>query len=224
MNDSFLAATGLNGIGMTSQRTRDRLIARLQDQGICNYAVLEAIRSVPRHWFVDEALAHRAYEDTALPIGHGQTISQPYIVARMTELLIEGAPLDKVLEIGTGSGYQTAVLARFAKEIVSLERIKVLQEKARQRLRALKINNVMLRYADGSVGLQEKAPFDGILAAAAPADVPQELLEQLAIGGRLVIPIGEHEQKLFRITRTEQGYEREFIEDVRFVPFRSGLR
>ncbi|TNC83793.1 MAG: protein-L-isoaspartate O-methyltransferase, partial [Alcanivorax sp.] len=136
----------------------------------------------------------------------------------------EGAPLDKVLEIGTGSGYQTAVLARFAKEIVSLERIKVLQEKARQRLRALKINNVMLRYADGSVGLQEKAPFDGILAAAAPADVPQELLEQLAIGGRLVIPIGEHEQKLFRITRTEQGYEREFIEDVRFVPFRSGLR
>ncbi|MEN8668427.1 MAG: protein-L-isoaspartate(D-aspartate) O-methyltransferase [Ketobacter sp.] len=209
---------------MTSQRTRDRLIARLQDQGICNYAVLEAIRSVPRHWFVDEALAHRAYEDTALPIGHGQTISQPYIVARMTELLIEGAPLDKVLEIGTGSGYQTAVLARFAKEIVSLERIKVLQEKARQRLRALKINNVMLRYADGSVGLQEKAPFDGILAAAAPADVPQELLEQLAIGGRLVIPIGEHEQKLFRITRTEQGYEREFIEDVRFVPFRSGLR
>ncbi|RLT89155.1 MULTISPECIES: protein-L-isoaspartate(D-aspartate) O-methyltransferase [unclassified Ketobacter] len=209
---------------MTSQRTRDRLIARLQDQGICNYAVLEAIRSVPRHWFVDEALAHRAYEDTALPIGHGQTISQPYIVARMTELLIEGAPLDKVLEIGTGSGYQTAVLARFAKEIVSLERIKVLQEKARHRLRALKINNVMLRYADGSVGLQEKAPFDGILAAAAPADVPQELLEQLAIGGRLVIPIGEHEQKLFRITRTEQGYEREFIEDVRFVPFRSGLR
>ncbi|MGB1061683.1 MAG: protein-L-isoaspartate(D-aspartate) O-methyltransferase, partial [Ketobacter sp.] len=193
-------------------------------QGICNYAVLEAIRSVPRHWFVDEALAHRAYEDTALPIGHGQTISQPYIVARMTELLIEGAPLDKVLEIGTGSGYQTAVLARFAKEIVSLERIKVLQEKARQRLRALKINNVMLRYADGSVGLQDKAPFDGILAAAAPADVPQELLEQLAIGGRLVIPIGEHEQKLFRITRTEQGYEREFIEDVRFVPFRSGLR
>ena len=224
MNDSFLAATGLNGIGMTSQRTRDRLIARLQDQGICNYAILEAIRSVPRHWFVDEALAHRAYEDTALPIGHGQTISQPYIVARMTELLIEGAPLDKVLEIGTGSGYQTAVLARFAKEIVSLERIKVLQEKARQRLRALKINNVMLRYADGSVGLQDKAPFDGILAAAAPADVPQELLEQLAIGGRLVIPIGEHEQKLFRITRTEQGYEREFIEDVRFVPFRSGLR
>ena len=137
---------------------------------------------------------------------------------------LELSPEDHLLEIGTGSGYQTAVLARFAKEIVSLERIKVLQEKARQRLRALKINNVMLRYADGSVGLQEKAPFDGILAAAAPADVPQELLEQLAIGGRLVIPIGEHEQKLFRITRTEQGYEREFIEDVRFVPFRSGLR
>lgn len=224
MNDSFLAASGLNGIGMTSQRTRDRLIARLQDQGIHNYEVLEAIRSVPRHLFVDEALSHRAYEDTALPIGHNQTISQPYIVARMTELLVEQGPLDKVLEIGTGSGYQTAVLARFAKEIVSLERIKVLQEKARKRIRALKINNVVFRYADGSIGMPERAPFDGILAAAAPADVPQELLEQLAMGGRLVIPIGEHEQKLYRITRTEEGFTREFIEDVRFVPFRSGLR
>lgn len=224
MNDSFLAANGLNGIGMTSQRTRDRLIARLQDQGITNYEVLEAIRSTPRHLFVDEALAHRAYEDTALPIGHNQTISQPYIVAHMTELLIEGSPLDRVLEIGTGSGYQTAILARFAKEVYSLERIKALQEKARKRIRALKINNVVFRYADGSVGLKDKAPFDGILAAAAPSDVPQELLDQLSIGGRLVIPIGEHEQKLYRITRTEDGFQREFIEDVRFVPFRSGLR
>ena len=224
MNDSFLAANGLNGIGMTSQRTRDRLIARLQDQGIRNYEVLEAIRSTPRHLFVDEALAHRAYEDTALPIGHNQTISQPYIVAHMTELLIEGGPLDRVLEIGTGSGYQTAILARFAKEVYSLERIKALQEKARKRIRALKINNVVFRYADGSVGLKEKAPFDGILAAAAPSDVPQELMDQLAVGGRLIIPIGEHEQKLYRITRTEEGFQREFIEDVRFVPFRSGLR
>ena len=224
MNDSFLAANGLNGIGMTSQRTRDRLIARLQDQGIRNYEVLEAIRSTPRHLFVDEALAHRAYEDTALPIGHNQTISQPYIVAHMTELLIEGGPLDRVLEIGTGSGYQTAILARFAKEVYSLERIKALQEKARKRIRALKINNVVFRYADGSVGLKEKAPFDGILAAAAPSDVPQELMDQLAVGGRLIIPIGEHEQKLYRITRTEEGFQREFIEDVLFVPFRSGLR
>lgn len=224
MNDSFLASNGVAGIGMTSQRTRDRLIARLQDQGIRNFEVLEAIRSTPRHLFVDEALAHRAYEDTALPIGNNQTISQPYIVARMTELLIEAGPLNKVLEIGTGSGYQTAILAPFAKEIYSLERIKSLQEKARKRIRALKIHNVVFRYADGSVGLPEKAPFDGILAAAAPAEVPQELLEQLAVGGRLVIPIGEQEQKLYRITRTEDGFQQEFIEAVRFVPFRSGLR
>ncbi|MEE2731372.1 MAG: protein-L-isoaspartate(D-aspartate) O-methyltransferase [Pseudomonadota bacterium] len=209
---------------MTSQRTRDRLIARLQDQGIRNYEVLEAIRSTPRHLFVDEALAHRAYEDTALPIGHSQTISQPYIVAHMTELLLEAGPLGRVLEIGTGSGYQTAILSRFAKEVYSLERIKALQEKARKRIRALKIHNVVFRYADGSIGMKEKAPFDGILAAAAPSDVPQELLDQLAIGGRLVIPIGEKEQKLYRITRTEEGFQREFIEDVRFVPFRSGLR
>lgn len=224
MNDSFLASNGVAGIGMTSQRTRDRLIARLQDQGIHNFEVLEAIRSTPRHLFVDEALAHRAYEDTALPIGNNQTISQPYIVARMTELLIEAGPLNKVLEIGTGSGYQTAILAPFAKEIYSLERIKSLQEKARKRIRALKIPNVVFRYADGSVGLPEKAPFDGILAAAAPAEVPQELLDQLAVGGRLVIPIGEQEQKLYRITRTEDGFQQEFIEAVRFVPFRSGLR
>jgi len=224
LNDSFSLSAGVAGIGMTSQRTRERLIARLQDQGITNFAVLDAIRSIPRHLFVDEALAHRAYEDTALPIGHNQTISQPYIVARMTELLLQGGPLNKVLEIGTGSGYQTAVLSAFASEIYSLERIKALQEKARQRLRALRMNNVVFRYADGSVGLQEKAPFDGILAAAAPAEVPQELLEQLAVGGRLIIPIGEDQQKLYRITRSEQGYHREFIEDVRFVPFRSGLR
>ena len=157
----------LNGIGMTSQRTRDRLIGRLQDQGIRNFEVLDAIRSVPRHLFIDEALAHRAYEDTALPIGHSQTISQPYIVARMTELLIEGGRLNNVLEIGTGSGYQTAILSRFATQVCSLERIKALQEKARPRLKALKITNVLLRYSDGSIGLKEKAPFDGILAAAA---------------------------------------------------------
>lgn len=214
----------LNGIGMTSQRTRDRLIGRLQDQGIRNFEVLDAIRSVPRHLFIDEALAHRAYEDTALPIGHNQTISQPYIVARMTELLIEGGRLRNVLEIGTGSGYQTAVLARFAQQVCSVERIKALQEKARARLKSLKINNVLLRYADGNTGMKDKAPFDGILAAAAPAQIPQELLEQLAVGGRLIIPVGEHKQVLYRVTRTETGFQQDKIEEVKFVPFRSGVR
>lgn len=214
----------VNGIGMTSQRTRDRLIGRLQDQGIANFEVLDAIRSIPRHIFVDEALAHRAYEDTALPIGHNQTISQPYIVARMTELLIQGGKLKNVLEIGTGSGYQTAILSRFADQVCSLERIKSLQEKARKQLQTLKIRNVLLRYADGSLGWKDKAPFDGILAAAAPAEIPQELLDQLAVGGRLLIPVGEHKQVLYRVTRTETGFERQKIEDVKFVPFRSGVR
>lgn len=214
----------LNGIGMTSQRTRDRLIVRLQEQGIQNFDVLDAIRNVPRHLFIDEALSHRAYEDTSLPIGHNQTISQPYIVARMTELLLEGGRLHNVLEIGTGSGYQTAILARFADQICSLERIKSLQEKARKRLQALKIRNVLLRYADGSTGWKDKGPFDGILAAAAPAEIPRELLEQLAVGGRLLIPVGEEKQVLYRVTRTASGFEREKIEDVKFVPFRSGIR
>lgn len=218
----------VNGIGMTSQRTRDRLIGRLQDQGIASFEVLDAIRSIPRHLFVDEALAHRAYEDTALPIGHNQTISQPYIVARMTELLIQGQPqgkrLKNVLEIGTGSGYQTAILSRFADQVCSLERIKSLQDKARKRLQSLKIRNVLLRYADGSVGWKDKGPFDGILAAAAPAEIPQELLDQLAVGGRLLIPVGESKQVLYRVIRTENGFERQKIEDVKFVPFRSGVR
>ena len=214
----------VNGIGMTSQRTRDRLIGRLQDQGIASFEVLDAIRSIPRHLFVDEALAHRAYEDTALPIGNNQTISQPYIVARMTELLIQGGKLKNVLEIGTGSGYQTAILSRFAEQVCSLERIKSLQDKARKRLQALKIRNVLLRYADGSVGWKDKGPFDGILAAAAPAEIPQELLDQLAVGGRLLIPVGESKQVLYRVIRTETGFERQKIEDVKFVPFRSGVR
>ncbi len=214
----------LNGIGMTSQRTRERLIGRLQDQGIRNFEVLDAIRSVPRHLFIDEALSHRAYEDTALPIGHNQTISQPYIVARMTELLLEGGRLKNVLEIGTGSGYQTAILSRFAQQVCSVERIKALQEKARSRLKDLKITNVLLRYADGNIGLKDKAPFDGILAAAAPAQIPQELKDQLAVGGRLIIPVGEAKQVLYRITRTESGFQQEKIEDVKFVPFRSGVR
>lgn len=214
----------LSGIGMTSQRTRDRLIGRLQDQGIRNNEVLDAIRNIPRHLFIDEALAHRAYEDTALPIGHNQTISQPYIVARMTELLIPGGRLQNVLEIGTGSGYQTAVLARFARQVCSVERIKALQEKARTRLKSLKINNVLLRYADGNTGMKDKAPFDGIIATAAPVNIPDELLDQLSVGGRLVIPVGEAKQTLYRVTRTETGFQKEKIEDVKFVPFRSGVR
>ncbi len=219
MNESLKA-----GIGMTSQRTRDRLIGRLQDQGITNNDVLNAIRSTPRHLFVDEALSHRAYEDTALPIGNSQTISQPYIVAKMTELLVEGGRLGRVLEIGTGSGYQTAILSSFAEEVYSLERIKALQEKARRRIRELKLHNVLFRYGDGSNGWQDKAPFDGILAAAAPTVVPQDLLQQLAVGGRLIIPVGEGVQKLYRITRTEDDFIHEYVEDVRFVPFRSGIR
>jgi len=214
----------LSVIGMTSQRTRDRLIGRLQDQGMRNFDVLVAIRNVPRHLFIDEGRAHRAYVDTALPIGHNQTIYRPYIVARMTELLSEGGRLNNVLEIGTGSGYQTAILARFARQVCSVERIKALQEKARARLKALKIHNVLLRYADGNTGMKDKAPFDGILAAAAPAQIPEELLEQLAVGGRLIIPVGEDKQVLYRVTRTENSFQKEKIEDVKFVPFRSGVR
>lgn len=213
----------LQGIGMTSRRTRDRLTQRLREQGIVNENVLNVVRDTPRHIFIDEALSHRAYEDTSLPIGFNQTISQPYIVARMTELLLEGETLNTVLEVGTGSGYQTAVLAQLVDQVFSVERIRPLQEKARKRLQRLKLNNVMLRHTDGGMGWPEKAPFDGILVTAAPRDVPHELLEQLAVGGRLVIPVGHDEQILKRITRlTEDKYETETLEAVRFVPLLSG--
>lgn len=219
MNDTQLA-----GIGMTSQRTRERLIRRLQEQGIDDPAVIDVIRNTPRHIFVDEALAHRAYEDVALPIGYSQTISQPYIVALMTQLLLEDGPKERVLEIGTGSGYQTAVLAQLVGSVFSVERIKILQEKARDRLRRLKLRNVSFRYSDGGLGWPEKAPFDGILSAASPAQIPQELLDQLAIGGTLVSPVGEDRQELVVVKRTESGFERQKIIDVRFVPLRSGVR
>jgi len=186
----------LNGIGMTSQRTRERLIQRLVDQGIDNHQVLDVIRTTPRHLFLDEAMAHRAYEDVALPIGFQQTLSQPYIVARMTELLLEGGAPERVLEIGTGSGYQTAILAQLVDEVYSVERIKPLQQKARQRIRQLKLRNVQMNHADGGMGWAERGPFDGILAAAAPESIPQELLQQLAPGGRLVIPVGGETQHL----------------------------
>ncbi len=208
---------------MTSRRTRERLVQRLRGQGISDQTVLDTIRQCPRHLFCDEALAHRAYEDSALPIGHQQTLSQPYIVARMTELLLAGGPLQRVLEIGTGSGYQTAVLAQLVGNVYSVERIKPLQDKARERLRLLKINNVSLQHSDGGMGWPRQAPFDGIISTAAPEQVPPELLEQLAPGGRLVIPVGVGEQYLELIERHGDEFERTRFEAVRFVPLRGGL-
>jgi len=214
-----------NGIGMTSARTRERLVDRLKAEGIKNAVVLERIRAVPRHLFVDEALASRAYEDTALPIGFGQTISQPYIVAAMTDALVEGAAkkLTRVLEIGTGCGYQTAVLAPLVQHLYSVERIAPLLQRARSMLAELRISNVSLRHADGWHGWRSQAPFQGILAAAAPEFVPPELLEQLDEGGRLVIPIGARgRQMLLRVTRNGDEFKREELLPVSFVPFVEG--
>ncbi len=211
------------GIGMTSQRTRERLIQRLRDEGIRNQAVLEAMRNVPRHIFVEEALASRAYEDTALPIGQGQTISQPFIVARMTELLLETTPMETVLEIGTGSGYQTAILSKLVKRVYSVERIKSLQLQARKRFQELHIRNVRLHHRDGGMGLPEYAPFDGILVTAAPEGIPRALVDQLNIGGCMILPIGNRvEQVLVRVIRTRNGYEKELLEQVIFVPLLGG--
>jgi len=211
------------GIGMTSQRTRERLIQRLMDQGVTRFEVLEAIRSVPRHLFVDEALAHRSYEDTALPIGYGQTLSQPYVVARMSELaLAQGRP-KKVLELGSGSGYQTAILASLVDEICAIERIKPLLERARKQLRALRVRNVRLRHGDGLDGWASEAPFDLILGAAAPEQLPTQLLEQLATGGRLILPVGGERQQLMMVTATPEGYVEEVIEEVNFVPMVRGV-
>ncbi|AYC32105.1 protein-L-isoaspartate(D-aspartate) O-methyltransferase [Pseudomonas cavernae] len=211
------------GIGMTSQRTRERLIQRLYEEGLSNPRVLEVIRRTPRHLFVDEALAHRAYEDTALPIGHNQTISQPYMVGRMTELLLAAGPLDKVLEIGTGSGYQTAVLAQLVERVFSVERIQVLQERAKERLVELNLRNVVFRWGDGWEGWPALAPYNGIIVTAAAAEVPQALLDQLAPGGRLVIPVGAGDvQQLELIIREEQGFSRHVLDMVRFVPLLHG--
>ncbi len=215
----------LSGIGMTSARTRERLVQRLREQGIKDELVLDRIRNVPRHLFVDEALASRAYEDTALPIGFGQTISQPYIVARMTEALLQGVQLHNVLEIGTGCGYQTTVLAPLVGRISTVERVKPLLDRTKLRLKELGIRNVRFRHADGSVGWKAHAPYDGILAAAAPLVIPQGLLEQLSpSGGRLVLPVGpEGQQELMRITRRDEHFVREKLGPVAFVPLLGGL-
>ncbi|MDH3327061.1 MAG: protein-L-isoaspartate(D-aspartate) O-methyltransferase [Gammaproteobacteria bacterium] len=214
----------LQGIGMTSQRTRERLAKRLQDNGIEDAQVLDVIRKTPRHIFVDEALASRAYEDTALPIGHGQTISQPYIVARMTEALLADGPRKKVLEIGTGSGYQTAVLAQLIDQVFSVERIQALQTKARARLREMRLSNVKYKYDDGTLGWPEHASYDGIIVTAAPKSIPDQLLMQLAIGGRMLIPAGDDGGQVLRlITRDNKGYEEKILDGVQFVPLLDGV-
>lgn len=212
----------IDGIGMTSRRTRLRLIQRLRESGIHDQRVLEVMEDIPRHIFVDEALSHRAYEDTALPIGNSQTLSQPYIVARMTEVLMSTSP-ERVLELGTGSGYQTAILARLCDEVFSVERIKPLQDKARERMHLLKLRNVMLRLADGPMGWPDRGPFDGIIVTAAPRVLPQELLDQLADGGVMVAPVGEDQQVLVKVTRDGDRFHTEEMEPVRFVPLLGGV-
>ncbi len=220
-----MGSVDLDGVGMTSQRTRERLVQRLKDQGITSQKVLDVIRVTPRHLFLDEALSHRAYEDTALPIGHAQTISQPYIVALMTQILLSRGPLKRVLEIGTGSGYQAAVLAQLVDEVYSVERIKPLLIKARNLFRQLRLRNIVTAHSDGGVGWPENAPYDGIIATAAPEQVPDELLYQLAPDGLLVIPVGTGEHQELRVISRlgdTQKFEEEVVEQVRFVPLLGG--
>lgn len=213
----------IQGIGMTSARTRDRLVQRLVDQGIRSVDVLQQIRNVPRHLFVDEALASRAYEDTALPIGLGQTISQPFVVARMTEALLTEFEGEKVLEIGTGCGYQTAVMAPLVKQIYSVERLPELLRKTRQRLRDLNIYNVQLRPGDGWEGWAKYAPYDGIIVTAAASELPKKLLEQLAPGGRMIIPVGPSgRQDLTMVVRREDHFDQMSLGAVSFVPLVAG--
>lgn len=211
------------GIGMTSARTRGRMLERLRQQGIRSEEVLIAMGNTPRHIFVDEALSHRAYDDVSLPIGLGQTISQPYIVARMVELALGSGKRDRVLEIGTGCGYQTAVLAQLFKTVYSIERISQLLDRARNRLRDLRINNIRLRHGDGFAGMPDAAPFDAIVMSAAPPLVPEALLGQLAVGGKMVFPIGTVHQELRMIERTADGFVETKLEKVRFVPMLPGL-
>jgi len=215
-------ARAARGIGFTSQRTRDRMVERLRAKGIGDEVVLAAMASVPRHLFVEEAIASRAYEDTALPIGFEQTISQPFVVARMIELVRAGRALGRVLEVGTGCGYQAAVLAAIATEVYSIERIAGLHEKARANLRPMRVANLRLAHGDGGKGLPDAAPFDAIILAAAAPQLPQALLGQLAVGGRLIAPLGVHEQSLCLIERSHRGYTEQWLDPVRFVPLRGG--
>lgn len=217
-------AQGLHGIGMTSQRTRARMIERLREKGVTDEAVLAAMAAVPRHVFVEEALAHRAYEDTALPLGSGQTISQPYIVARMIEVLKSGrAGLGKTLEVGAGCGYQAAVLAQLTEEVYAIERLEPLITKAKLNLRQVQEFRVRLKHGDGQLGLPEAAPFDTIILAAAAQRVPPLLLQQLALGGRMMLPLGTGDQVLCLIERRPEGFVESRMDAVRFVPLLSGI-
>jgi protein-L-isoaspartate(D-aspartate) O-methyltransferase len=209
---------------MTSLRTRERLVQRLREEGISDEIVLNVIRTTPRHIFVDEALSHRAYEDTALPIGFNQTLSQPYTVARMTELLLQAGHPRNVLEVGSGSGYQTAVLAQLVNQVFTVERIGPLQEKAKSRMKLLELGNVDFLHTDGGMGWPEKGPFDAIMVTAAPDQIPEALISQLAMGGRMVIPVGGDQQYLTIVDRTESGVEIERVEPARFVPLLAGIR
>ena len=216
-------AQDIRGVGMTSQRTRNRLVQRLREQGIKSELILDVINSTPRHLFIDEALAHRAYEDISLPIGFNQTISQPFVVARMTESLLAGGKLERVLEIGTGSGYQTSILSQLVAKVYTVERIQGLIEKARSTLRTIGARNIHFKHDDGNVGWADRGPFDGIIVTASPSHIPPELIEQLSVGGRLLIPVGAgNKQKLLLVKRTEEGIEQEILEDVTFVPLLSG--
>ena len=216
----------LQGIGMTSRRTRDRLVRRLREAGIADERVLDTIAAVPRHIFVDEALAHRAYEDSALPIGHGQTISQPYLVAAMTAAVLagDGGAPRRVLEIGTGSGYQTAILATLVERVYTVERIGGLLERARERLRALGIRNVRLKHADGNHGWAEHAPFDAVMVTAGASHIPDAVMDQMADGAHLVIPVGQGDVKeLKRLRKSGDSWRQETLDHVRFVPLVRGV-
>lgn len=212
------------GVGMTSQRTRNRLVARLIEQGETNRQVLQAIQVTPRHRFLDEALASRAYEDTALPIGFGQTISQPKVVCQMSTWLFANGPLKRVLEVGTGSGYQTAILAQLAEQVYSVERIEPLFEKAQQVLRDLALRNIRFALSDGHWGWPEQAPFDGIISAASPETLPEALIDQLKVGGRLIMPIGGKQQVLFGFEKTANGLQQTCLGEVLFVPMKQGVQ